>query len=200
MTETTHDLTEANPFETLKGTDETNGEFVRCELTVHPSPSAGRDASDLPHARWAVDAVEEHVNPKVDEYFEVLVGEYVIETEEEKHLLTEGERITISGDVPHEHYNPSDRPARIRYEARPACGMDEALESVFTLAQAGRTNEQGLPNILQLAVIQDAYPGTFYSTDLPIGVQKALFKVLAPVGRLIGYEAAYSKTDVDGLR
>lgn len=200
MTETTQDLTETNPFETLEGTAETNGEFVRFELTVHPSPSAGPDAADLPHARWAVDAAEEHVNPKVEEFFEVLVGEYEVAIEGEAHRLTEGEGITIPRGVPHEHYNPSDRPSRIRYEARPACGMDEALESVFTLAQAGRTNEQGLPNILQLAVIQDAYPGTFYSTDLPVGVQKALFKILAPIGRLAGYEATYSRTDVDALR
>lgn len=200
MAETTQDLTETNPLEILKGSDETNGEFVQLELTVHPSPNAARADPGLPHARWAADTSDEHVNPRVEESFEVLAGEYKVVIEGEEHLLTEGEEVTFPGNVPHRHYNPSDRPARIRYEARPACQMDKGLESVFVLAQAGRTNEQGLPNLLQFAVIQDAYPGVFYSTDLPISVQKALFKVLAPIGRLAGYEATYSREDVDALR
>lgn len=200
MTESRQDLTDVNPFEKLKGADETDGEFVRFEFTVHPSPDAAHAGADLRHARWAADGRDEHINPKIEEFFRVLVGEYTVVVEEEERLLTEGDEITIPAGVPHRHYNPSDQPTRIRYEARPAFRFDEAFESMFTLAQAGRTDEQGFPNILQFAVIQDAYPGLFYATDLPVSVQKALFKLLAPVGRLAGYRATYSREDVADLR
>lgn len=200
MTETGRGLADLEPFERVTTADETDGEFVRLELTVHPSPDAARADVDLPHARWAADGVDEHVNPAVEERFGVLTGEYEVVIAEEEHRLGEGDGITVPGDVPHRHRNPSDRPSRIRYEARPARGMGDVLESMFVLAQAGRTNRRGLPNPLQFAVIQNAHPGLFYSTDLPIGVQKLLFTILAPLGRLAGYEPSYSRDRIDELR
>lgn len=57
------------------------------------------------------------------------------------------------------------------------------------LAQAGETDADGRPPFLQFAVLQDAYPGHAYMTNLPVGLQKALFAMLAPIGRQMGYTA-----------
>lgn len=200
MTETSSTLTDVDPFEVVKGADETDGAFVRVEFTAHPTPDTPHAESALPHARWAADVRDEHVNPRIEEYFRVLTGELKVVTEGRERLLTEGDETTIRGDRPHRHWNPSDEPARVRYEARPAIHMEEALETAFVLAQAGKTDSQGFPNLLPLAVFQAAYPDHFYSTDLPIAVQKVLFKLLAPLGRLAGYDATYSREDIDALR
>lgn len=200
MTENTSTLTDVNPLDIVKGADETDGEFVRVEYTAYPSPDAPHAETALPHARWAADIQDEHVNPKIKETFKVLSGELQVVAGEQEQLLTEGDEITISGRYPHRHWNPSEKPARIRYEARPALHMDEALETAFVLAQAGKADEHGNPDLLPLAVFQDAYPDHFYSTDLPILVQKVLFKVLAPIGRLAGYRATYSREDIADLR
>lgn len=199
MTDPTQDWTDADPFVVVEGAEETDGEFTLMEFTAHPSPDAPNAESDLAHARWAADGRDKHVNPKVEETFEVLRGEWNVIIEGEEHQLTEGDSVTIPGDIPHRHLNPGDKPTRVRYEARPACEMQPFLETFFTLAQAGKTDE-GLPNILQLAVIQDAYPGHFYLANVPISVQKAFFKILAIIGRLAGYEPTYSREDIDELR
>lgn len=49
-----------------------------------------------------------------------------------------------------------------------------------------------MPNALQFAVVSTAYPGIAYTTAVPISAQKALFAVLAPLGRVAGYRAEYS--------
>ncbi|MDS0476876.1 cupin domain-containing protein [Natrinema sp. 1APR25-10V2] len=140
------------------------------------------------------------MNPQVKETFQIISGGLQVVAGDQEYLLTDGDKITISGKHPHRHWNPSDRPARICYEARPAIHMDEALETAFVLAQAGKADEHGNPDLLPLAVFQDAYPDHFYSTDLPIIVQKLLFKVLAPIGRLAGYRPTYSREDIADLR
>lgn len=200
MTENTSTLTDINPLNVVKGADETDGEFVRIEYTAHPSPDVSDVETTPPHARWAADIRDEHVNPQIKETFKVLSGELQVVAGEQQHLLTEDDEITISGHYPHHHWNPSEKPARIRYEARPALHMDKALETAFVLAQAGKADDQGNPNLLPMAVFQDAYPDHFYSTDLPILVQKVLFKVLAPIGRLAGYRATYSREDIAELQ
>lgn len=192
--------TDADPLTIVKGADETDGEFVRIEYTAHPSPNSPHAETALPHARWAADIQDEHVNPRIEEDFEVLSGELKVVTGSQERRLTQGESITIQGSRPHRHWNPSDKPARIRYEAHPALHMDKALETAFVLAQAGKADDQGNPNLLPLAVFQDAYPDHFYPTHLPIGAQKILFKALAPIGRLAGYKATYTRDEIDDLR
>lgn len=200
MTENPSTLTEAEPFEIVTEADETDGEYVAVEYTAYPSAGTPDAETDLSHARWAADTDDEHVNPRIEEYFRVISGEFKVVVEGQERLLTDGEDVTIQADRPHRHWNPSDEPARIHYEARPAIQMGEALETAFVLGQAGEVDERGLPTLLPMAVFQDAHPDHFYSTDAPIVVQKAMFKLLAPVGRLAGYQESYSLEDVDSLR
>lgn len=81
---------------------------------------------------------------------------------------------------------PSDADALAPLES------DQLIETLYRSAQAGHADEKGNPNPLQFAVLQDTYPDLAYLTNLPIPVQKALFTLLAPLGRLLGYEAAPS--------
>lgn len=183
------DLTDAEPFEVLKGADETNGEFVRLVSTLHPSPDAAEREAALPHSRWAADNADEHIHPNQTERMKVRSGTYCVEIEGVEYTLTEGEEITLPANTPHRHWNPTDRPIRVVKEDRPARNSEAFFRALYALAQAGETGDDGLPGILQFAVIQDEFPGHAYMTDLPIGVQKTLFSVLAPVGRFLGYRA-----------
>ena len=49
----------------------------------------------------------------------------------------------------------------------------------------------GLPNLLQIAVMAQAYRKEIAFGGMPILVQRLLFGVLAPIGRLLGYRASY---------
>lgn len=199
MSETRQDLTELEPFEIVKSSEETDDEYVRFEYTLHPSSDTATSDYDLPHKRTIVDADDPHLH-QVEEYWKVLAGEFCVVIDGEERLLTEGDDITLPRGVPHNHYNPSDKPTRVQWEFRPPLGVDEGMETLYTLAQAGKTNEDGLPNRLHTAVILDEYPGLFYSPNLPVSLQKILVSLLAAVGRLAGYKTRYRRDEIDQLR
>lgn len=200
MAQDTSDLATADPLVVLDRPDDPQTDPFRMEVTLHPAPDEAARAFELPHDRWVVDMTEEHVNPRWDEWFEVVTGTVLVEIDGEESRLSAGEDVVIPADVPHRHFNPAAQPARVRYEARPGLGSGEVLETLYTLAQAGKTNAEGMPNPIQFAVIQAANPGQFYSTAIPRPIQRAMTTILGPVGRLLGYRAAYSMDEIDALR
>ena len=108
----------------------------------------------------------------------------------------EGQRVVGPAGVPHAWQNPSsDEELRFVSELRPPLVFETILETYCGLARDGKTTKQGIPkNPLQLAVLVDETRGMFYSSRVPVAVQKAfleLFAVLASVGRLLGYRARY---------
>lgn len=199
MTGNPQDITEVEPLTITDRPDETGGEFVRWEALVHPS-SGEPTGSATTHRRWLLDNPNEHVHPRQEEHLTVLSGEYRVAVQGTEQTLTEGEEITLPANVPHRHWNPTSRLVHVAHEPRPARQTDEVVETLYTLAQAGKTDEKGAPNVLQFAVVMDAYPDHAYATDLPVSVQKTLFKLLALLGRLAGYKAAYSRGEVETLR
>lgn len=195
----TLDLTNVEPFEIVSRPDDPQSDPLELELTVHPNPEIA-DGDFLPHNRWAVDVSDRHINPKWEETFEVISGQYNVDADGIDRTLEDGDPIVLPPDEPHRHWNPSGQPTRIRYRAQPAYRGLEAFETLYTLAQAGKTGENEFPNFLQFAVIQDTYPGLFFSTDLPRSLQKAMFSVFGPIGRGLGYEAVHTRTEIDELR
>ena len=197
MSSTTSDRTHTAPFRVLKSMDDTHGEFVRFEATLHPRPDAPRADDKLDHHRWAADNADEHVHPNQEERMEVLSGTYRVVIDGQEHTLHEGDDITIPVGTPHRHWNPTDQPIRTIKEDRPARNSEAFFWNLYALAQTGRTDEEGLPSFLQFAVLQNAYPGHAYMTDLPVGVQKTLFSFLGPLGHMLGYHAEHHLEHVD---
>ena len=74
-----------------------------------------------------------------------------------------------------------------------------AFETIYGLARDGKTNKDGVPNVLQFAVmLSGVNRGELYLAHPPIPVQKTLFAALAPVGRLLGYKDHYPKYSAAG--
>lgn len=191
MSTDSQEFPNAEPFEVTKRPVETDGEFVRFEATVHPGLDTAAPAVELNHERFLLDNPDEHIHPHQEEIIEVLAGEYAVAIEDTEHRLSEGEEITVPQNMKHRHWNPSAEPVRVAHEHHPARDSAAHAETMWALAQKGKTNEKGIPNLLQFAVINKAHPGIAYTTGVPIPVQKAMFAVLAPIGRLAGYEAEY---------
>lgn len=181
----------APPFEiTHRPTDA--DDYVRFEATVHPALDADGSV-DLDHERFLLDNPDEHFHPHQEEVVEVLDGEYAVEFEGAEHRLSAGEKITLPKGTAHRHWNPSTEPVRVAHEHHPAMDSATHAEAMWALAQDGKANEKGMPNPLQFAVISRAYPEIAYTTTVPVWVQKVAFAVLAPIGRLLGYRAAYEQ-------
>lgn len=196
------DLASRDPFEVRLGTGETGGEFVRFAFTLYPPPEETPPDLALPHERWAIDAPfgkVEHVHPEQSEWWKVLSGELVVTFDGEEHTLTEGDEIEIPADTPQQHYNPAREPARVLFERRPALGTEPWAETLYTLAQVGETKPDGTLRFPQLVTVVDEYPNTFLTT-LPVGVQRGLFGLLAPVFRWAGYEPTHTRSEIPQQR
>src|SRR5215217_8868749 len=69
--------------------------------------------------------------------------------------------------------------------------FEEMALNLFGLAQDGKTNSRGMPNLLQAAVFAREFSDVLYFTKPPLWVQRLLFGVLAAVARTLGYRGSY---------
>jgi hypothetical protein len=72
---------------------------------------------------------------------------------------------------------------------RPALSTEDLFAATWGLARAGRTDAQGRPNLLQAAVLLQAYAREFRLLRPPRWVQVPVFALLGAIGRLAGYRA-----------
>lgn len=188
MNEHTDDITAADPFEITHRANDINDEYIRFEATIHPQNTTDTAPSDLAHERFLLDNPDEHLHPHQTEVIEVIAGEYGVEIAGTDHRLTPGDSITVPKNTRHHHRNPNPHPIRVAHEHHPPRDSVPFGEAMYALAQAGKTDVKWIPNMVRIAVINDAYPGIAYATDVPITVQKILTSILAPIGRLAGYD------------
>lgn len=189
MNEYTEDITDADPFEITHRARDTNNEYIRFEATIHPLNTTDTAQSDLAHERFLLDNPDEHLHPHQTEVIECIAGEYGVEISGTDHRLAPGDSVTVPKNTRHRHWNPTPHPIRVAHEHHPPRDSVPFGEVLYALAQAGKTDEKGIPNMVRFAVINDAYPGIVYTTDVPITVQKILTSILAPIGRLAGHDA-----------
>jgi len=135
-----------------------------------------------------------HVHPNQEEHFKVLSDTLGVQIGEEHRSLGEGEEATVPPGTPHRLSNAQDEEVRILGEVRPALNTETFLETLYGLARDGRTDKSGVPNLLQFAVMLDGlHKVEIYLAKPPIAFQMALFGLLSPAGKVLGYEEHYPK-------
>jgi quercetin dioxygenase-like cupin family protein len=154
---------------------DTNGEAVVIETVVQ--------------ANGAVCAA--HVHPSQTERFSVVGGRLGMKVGRKKLLLERGDLAVVEPGTPHKFWNMGDEEVRFVCEVRPALQFESLLETMFALAEDGKTNKKGMPNPLRLAVIARAHFDTVRLPQPPAWLQRAGLALGAPLGRLFGYEAMY---------
>jgi mannose-6-phosphate isomerase-like protein (cupin superfamily) len=132
----------------------------------------------------------EMVHSLQDESFKILSGSLDFRIGGQERRLKAGESLLIPKGTPHNWWNERDEEAHALVEIRPALRSEEFFANLY-----GLCSEKGaLPNLLQLGVLIDEHKDEgSYLTKPPLLVQKVMFGVLAPVGRLLGYKAHYPK-------
>ena len=76
-------------------------------------------------------------------------------------------------------------------EVRPALQFERLLETMFALANDGKTNTKGMPNPLRLAVIANAHFDDVRLPFPPAWMQKLGLAMGAPLGRALGFKPEY---------
>jgi quercetin dioxygenase-like cupin family protein len=128
----------------------------------------------------------EHYHPAQEERFEVTAGMLAARVGGEKRMLSPGDTLVVPAGTPHAMWNASDGETRAVWETRPALKTERFFETAWGLAEAGKVNKSGVPEPLQLAVLMREYDGEFRLTKPPRAIQRAVFGLLAPIGRLLG--------------
>jgi len=96
-------------------------------------------------------------------------------------------------NTPHWMHNISDEEGCLLWQVRPAMKTQAFLETMWGLEADNKSKTNGVPNILQLAVILREYSDEFRASSPSYPIQRILFAILAPIGRLLGYRARYAR-------
>ena len=137
----------------------------------------------------AKSSVPNHVHPKLREHWDLREGTVRFRVGKDNRVLVAPASLDNPAGTPHRF--DSDGPIRTVVTYEPAGGFAEFLETIYALAAAGKTNKKGMPNILRSAVIARAHLDDYALPFPPLAVQRVLFALLAPLGRVLGYSARY---------
>ena len=154
---------------------DTDGEYVLFETTVRPGGFVA--------AR--------HVHPTQSERFEVVSGTLGLRVGRRTLVAGAGDTVTVPAGTAHRFWNAGDREVRFLCEVRPALTFEGLLETMFALAEAGKTNRKGMPSPLRLAVIARRHFDVVRLPVVPHLLQRAALAPAALLGRLVGYRPTY---------
>jgi mannose-6-phosphate isomerase-like protein (cupin superfamily) len=130
----------------------------------------------------------DHVNPLFDEHITIISGIARIRRNKTRWTAGRGEQIVLPAGIPHNVRNAGSDELHVRVELRSGGDYRGFLDAVFD--HGGPTTARGLPlNPLRMAVIQQRYPDSIYLARIATGLQRLTIKLLAPVGRLLGYQS-----------
>src|SRR5262245_13793026 len=157
------------------GTEQTGGELLVVDLYIRPAGAV----------------MGEHIHPAIEERFTVLRGQVGFRLSGRESIAEPGVRLIAPAGVPHDWWNAGPEEALVRVEVRPAARFEAFIQNAFGLAQDGRVNRRGMPNLLQLAVLAREFDDVIRFTRPPRVMQRLLFGLLAPLARLLGYRGSY---------
>ena len=136
--------------------------------------------------------VPRHFHVFQDETFEVLSGQLTVWSDGQTRTISAGEKILLPKNIPHNHYNNDDNPVVYIHSVTPALDFDLLIENLVGLAADGKS-KNGKYGLVQELVSLKYLDSTSYLADIPVGMQKVMMNIIAPIGRLLGYRAVYKK-------
>ncbi len=154
-------------YKLLRTAKDTQGEMLEMEVSYRPD-------SEEPPA---------HYHPFQTEHFKVLSGEMTVRVEGQIRVLKAGEQLEVPPQTIHSMWNTSEKPTLMHWVIVPALNSEQFFETLADLANAGKTNEKGVPNLFQIALTMPRFYGVFRMAKPAFWIQKMVFSLLAPVAR-----------------
>jgi quercetin dioxygenase-like cupin family protein len=162
-------------YEYLELSSDTNGERITLKQTI-------KKGQLYPN----------HFHTLQDESFEVLTGKLTISSEGKTKTLFPGEKIVLTKNKTHNHYNNDDDPVTFIQTVSPALDFEYWMENIIGLTVDGKI-QNGKAGLLQDLVTLRYLDSKTFISNVPLGIQKMLMIVVGPMGRLFGYRAIYKK-------
>ncbi len=159
----------------LKTSKDTNGQLLEM-VSIYPPSS-----SEPPP----------HYHLLQDEYFEVTKGELTVRLDNEIKKLSKGEKIHIAKGQVHSMWSGANEETEVNWKVMPAMESEYFLETLTGLANDNKTNEKGVPPILQISLTANKYNRVFRLAKPSYEVQKVVFTLCSPIAYLLGYRPDY---------
>lgn len=167
----------------LRTSQDTNGEYVRmkCIADVGSNQNSGFV----------------HKHPAQTEIINVESGSMMAIVNGKKVRYDAGEMLVIKPGDSHQWWNASKKEElNIVSEIRPALKTLEMYEAACLLAQARHAAGKEASTLLHLAVMLDFYSDHYVIAGRWTLIKKAVFKVLAAIGRLKGYTPEWKQEQI----
>lgn len=133
----------------------------------------------------------EHFHPTYAEHFEIIGGEFIFKIGGKERRAVAGEKLTAEKGVPHTFRCIGSSYGTVIVETRPAARTGLVIATLFAMAHEGKLTPQGQPQLMQAMVIGSEYADDTVFTNPPPAIALPLAKLLAPLGRLLGYRPTY---------
>jgi quercetin dioxygenase-like cupin family protein len=159
------------------GTEDSEGELLAVDTYVRPGGAV----------------TGEHVHPAIEESFTVVRGRVGFRLNGRESIAELDRPLRVPAGTAHDWWNAGEEEAHIIVEIRPGERFEEMALNLFGLAQDGKTNSKGMPNLLQAAIFAREFSDVLYFTKPPMVVQQLLFGTLAAIAWALGYRGSYPK-------
>ncbi len=133
------------------GTEESGGELLVSDLYVRPGEAVAG----------------EHVHLNIDEWFTVVRGRVGFRVNGRASIAEPGKWLHVPSGVAHDWWNAGDEEAHVLVEISPGARFEEAIRNGSGLAQYGKTNAKGIPNLLQLVLFAREFEDVSTSPSCP---------------------------------
>jgi mannose-6-phosphate isomerase-like protein (cupin superfamily) len=135
----------------------------------------------------------EHVHPEQTEWLSVVGGRLGVSVAGDSRTLGPGERVTVPAGVRPRFWNAGDGKLHLEGGVDPGLRTEAFMRVTYGLARDGApATPSGMPlNLLLLAVLLEEYDDMLYLARVPERLQRLGVRLLAPLGRLAGYENGY---------
>ena len=125
-----------------------------------------------------------HYHPAQDEHFDVLEGRMMFRLGSVEREVEAGEGIDIPQGVAHQVWNPSDAPARVTWETRPALRTEQWFRGIDAIAREAGDKR---PSPLAFATLLSEYSDCFRLAVGPYLLVGPVIRALGAVGRMRGH-------------
>jgi quercetin dioxygenase-like cupin family protein len=134
-----------------------------------------------------------HLHPNLRERFHVISGRVGFQIDGVKRQLGPGDAAEVPANTVHDWWQIGDEEASVVVEVEPGIRFVQLVGTFFGLARDGKSDAKGLPKPLQLAVSATEFRDTILIASPPAWLQRAIFGVLAPIGRARGLQPYYER-------
>jgi quercetin dioxygenase-like cupin family protein len=154
----------------LETSTETDGELLRVRVRYPPQ-------SAQPPA---------HFHPNQREHFEVVSGHFRVMNQGEVTTYGPGNSFQIPTGTVHWMHNVASSRGELLWETRPALNTELFFWAFWTLDRQAN-GDGSRPNLFQIAVLLPEFYEEFRLARPPFFVQRILFGLLSPLGKVLGY-------------